>query len=83
MRNEELKPCPFCGSNELYFGCEFNNPNPERHYVCSCNDLLVKFNESPENYQDYPVDILCINCHKHIVIQKDISEAIEAWNNRV
>ena len=44
MRNEELKPCPFCGSNELYFGCEFNNPNPERHYVWTNSEtgIIVK-----------------------------------------
>lgn len=80
--SEKLKPCPFCGSEDIFFGLEFYRPNDERHCVWDCKSALEDFHDNPESYKNYPVDILCLACNTHVKIQKDIPEAVEAWNRR-
>lgn len=47
--SEELKPCPFCGSNKTYPGPKFREENDHRTWRSGCMDCPAQM-PSPEEW---------------------------------
>ena len=66
--SEKLKPCPFCGSEQIVLGCQYGESNYDRAYsiVCkNCGARSKKFTQSITSDDMTPID----NAH-------------DAWNTR-
>ena len=87
--NVELKPCPFCGSDDIVVFCrEYDyKPDANGNILTRCgfnDDNTIELVYSAENQVQYGV--MCNCCHIETgvdAIYLSVDQTFEAWNRRV